>query len=826
MTLLRWARPLALLAAGTVAWAGLPMAADAAEAEPPSQFQLDWQGESGGALGYASSRVGCDVNGDGFSDTVSGDWGWDRPGYANTGAGYVLLGSAGIVGGATETGGIANPDSGAVRIDGPSVTVTGGAWVGWSVSCLGDVNGDGYDDIALGSGSRNYQQVSIILGRADFSGVDLNNLGAEGFEISDSTATGNNFGYWVGEVGDVNGDGLDDIGIGDLLADNNDRSNSGRVWIVAGSDSVADVDVTTQPARVLGTIDGVNAEDRLATVASAGDVNGDSTDDLVVSSYTATPWGSDAPVAGAAYVVLGIADAAIGTVDLASLGDRGFAIYGGLRGRDRLGTSVAPAGDVNGDGLADILIGGDGVSNAATGDRNGGVAVVLGSASTATVFTAPESASGYTVFACADGEIDLSCADSGRVRRGYWIDGAAKDSKAGWAVAGTGDVNGDEVPDLVIGASGTQSTWLVYGQASASTKRIDLAGIAESKGRLLAEGFGRSVGSAGDVDGNGVPDLLLGHNTANRAATILLGALGTKVEIDQPATVTVGQESTLTASVKALVPQARPALSGTLSVIRGGHEVEGCTDLDVDGTTEIECDLDTSADGEFEIEVVFTPGDDSVYRTASATVDVTVEPDGNKPVTVSAPVLSATSAVHGTDVSVSATFTDADGDPVTGQASVTENGSVLAQAAIGSDGTVRIGLPRNLSVGSHALVVERAGDEEFTAAASEAVTLAVVKSRTLTKKPKISAPRVKKGKVGTITVRLGKLDNGQYPAGKVRLTYAGKTKTVSVAASAKGTIKVKLPKKSTKTRSVSVRYLGSSTTHAGSTAKAKVLIKR
>lgn len=767
----RWARPVAWLAASAVALSTLGAApAQAADPVQPSQLALNWAGESGGTLGYASSRVACDVNADGYGDTVTGDWGWDRPGYTNTGAAYVLLGGPNAVGGESASGGIANPDSGAVRIDGPAVAVSSGAWIGWAVSCLGDVNGDGYDDIALGSGNRAYQKVTIVLGKKDFAGIDLTNLGADGFVIDNTTAGDINFGYWVGEVGDVNGDGLADIGIGDILADNNGRNNSGRVWVVAGSESVANVDVATPGSRVLRTIDGAKAEDRLGTVASAGDVNGDQVDDLIVSSYTATPWGDAIAVAGAGYVVFGTTAASVPAVDLANLGSAGFAIYGGYRSRDRLGTAVAPAGDVNGDGLADLLIGGDGVTNAATGDRNGGVAVVLGSASTATVFTAPDAATGYTVYSCDDGELDLTCANSGKVYRGYWINGAAVNSKAGWAVANAGDVNGDGVPDALIGADGgTKTVWIVYG-TKAKTKKIELASLTAAQGWKVIEGFSRSVGSAGDVDGNGVPDLLAGNNTANKAVTILLGALKTEVALEPPPEVKAGESATVKASVAALVPSAKAGLAGTLSLERDGAPIEGCAAVTVTGSSEISCTLDALAAGASTIKASFAPSGTG-YAAASASGTLTVAALPSPTPTETAPSSPSPSPSEPASPAPSTATPSASASP----------------------------------------------------SPSETVT-PVVKAK-LQAKLKATAAKVKKGKKATVKITLGKLDNGAYPSGQVRIKYAGKNQLVKVTAAKSGKISVKLWKPATKTRSAWVQYLGSATAEASPVVKLKVRVR-
>ena len=597
-------------ALGLVASSFIASPASAAPADDaPPITEIRWTGESGGDLGYGSSRWSCDVNGDGLSDTVVGDWWWDKIGYGNSGAAYVLLGGDDPVGGSISQ----LSDVGAVRIDGPN---QGNASAGMSVSCLGDVNGDGFDDVILGSNRT--QRSWVILGAEEFTPVDVEALGARGFEVTNSEAVAANaapggsanFGYWVTGLGDVNGDGFDDFAITDNLYDRPADPDAGieaadnisRVWVIAGSQDVNTIDVVSEAGaqRVLFTVDGSGGQ--IISAENIGDINGDGLDDLVLGSYTAIPWGAEVPVSGAAYAVFG--SETTQNLNVGELGDRGFAIYGPQRARDRIGTAVAPIGDINGDGLADFVVGGDGVTNAATGNRNGGAAVVFGSASTQTVFTEP-GATSNAVYSCSDAELNTSgtCAD-GTVPRGYWIDGAANNDKLGWAAAGVDDINGDGVPETLLGAWGHDSAgsnagaiYVVYGQpegnGTVSTADLDPQLGFRIDGAGAGAQLGRSVGGITDFDGNGVPDILGGANGTDYASVFLIGTAKTVLAL-QADELSMASGGTLTATVT--TPRSGlDEITGTVSFSFEGEPIADCQAVEVDAEGKATCEIDSFA---------------------------------------------------------------------------------------------------------------------------------------------------------------------------------------------------------------------------------------
>ena len=317
-------------------------------------FRLDGVAELD-LSGWSVSTAG-DVNGDGFDDLIVGATRAD-PNSNSSGSSYVVFGKASGFSAAMDLSTL-NGSNG-FRLDGEALVDNSGS----SVSNAGDVNGDGFDDLIVGAtkadpnGNRDAGSSYVVFGQASgFSAtMNLSSLdGSNGFRLDG--AAYDESGSSVSNAGDVNGDGFTDVIVGAWRADPN-GSFSGSSYVVFGKASSfsAAMDLSTLNGSNGFRLDGVAAYDYSGvSVSTAGDVNGDGFDDLIVDAFGADPNGN--LYSGSSYVVFGKASSFSVAMDLSSLdGSNGFRLNG-ARG-DSSGFSVSTAGDVNGDGFDDLIVG-------------------------------------------------------------------------------------------------------------------------------------------------------------------------------------------------------------------------------------------------------------------------------------------------------------------------------------------------------------------------------------------------------------------------------------------------------------------------------------
>ena len=369
--------------------------------------------------------------------------------------------------------------------------VSAGDQSGTSVSRVGDVNGDGIQDIIIGANlaASSAGKTYVVFGKRGpwVSSLNLSSLnGTNGFEL-DGVTSGDDSGSAVSGVGDVNGDTIQDFIIGAPQY----PSGSGRAYVLFGK-------TTNWPSSILfstlnGTngfeIDGEAVGDYLGnSVSGAGDVNGDGVADLLIGAY------GSASYTGKSYVIFGKRTPWSSPLSVSALnGTNGFRLDG-ISSYDNSGISVSTAGDVNGDGIADLLIG----------------------AYVATYPGGPGKA--YVVFGSQTGFPAIISLSSLNGMNGFELDGITTNDNTGYSVKTALDVNADDIADIIIGASGASSyagkTYVVFGKNSSWTSPISLSSLNGTNGFELDgepnDNMGFSVSNAGDVNGDGIDDMVMG----------------------------------------------------------------------------------------------------------------------------------------------------------------------------------------------------------------------------------------------------------------------------------------------------------------------------
>ena len=436
--------------------------------------------ERGEDFGSATASAG-DINGDGFSDALIGAPFRNQGATTNAGRAYILLGG--------------NAYSATQKVNqifvNNRITVTGiGSHenLGHSATGLGDFNGDGFDDVAIGAPqplSANGRVLVIFGGTNLLSGYTASTLnGTNGFVVT-GAATGDRLGISVGNAGDLNGDGLMDLIIGAEEADPAGMNAAGKAYVIFGTLSPpATLSVTSLNGTNGITLTGEDASDEAGHAVSGGaDFNGDGYDDIAVGA----PFAPNINGNGRTYIYFG-KETHAATISLASLtGTNGFYLEGGFF--NFLGTDVALA-DVTGDGLADLLAG------------------------------TPGANSTYLVYGTNQSPASISTSAMGTLGCQFFDSNTG--SRFGTALSKIPDMNGDAIDEFICGAPRLKGpldlvmggAYIVFGQPS-FPGLLDVASLNGTNGFCVtgtqdnAE-FGAAVGYVDDFDGDNVPDGLIG----------------------------------------------------------------------------------------------------------------------------------------------------------------------------------------------------------------------------------------------------------------------------------------------------------------------------
>lgn len=392
---------------------------------------------------------------------------------------------------------------------------------GFTVSNVGDFNGDGIDDLIVAARGKNTNdghrgKSYLVFGsQSGFAAeLPLKDLdGTDGFVLRGESNS--DYASVVSDAGDINGDGFDDLIIGAIGADPNGNS-SGTSYVVFGR--AGEFDAAFELASLDGNngfkIKGEAAGDRSGTaVSSAGDINGDGFADVIIAAGQLLGSNPLFHKPGLSYVVFGKAGNFTSSMELSDLdGSNGFRIQGSRNG-DKAGAAVSSAGDFNGDGFDDLLIG---APKAAFTNNN------------------TETGIAYLLMGKSSGFQPTLVLEPPNQNFGHMFLGVGNGDYAGGAISGAGDVNGDGLDDVLIGAPSADSSgnnagtsYLVTGKQrnSGLTARLSSLG-ASIHGEVAGDKSGHSVSGAGDVNGDGVEDIIVGTRQAGRSYVLFGSSVG------------------------------------------------------------------------------------------------------------------------------------------------------------------------------------------------------------------------------------------------------------------------------------------------------------
>ena len=408
-----------------------------------------------------------------------------------------------------------------------------GDQLGGPVRAVGDLDSDGETDIALsarGYGAGSEGAVYLVDGPYTAGTYDIETVASARIEGANAGDTV----FGVNGISDWDGDGFHDLVVASQRSDAN-GTDSGAVHIFLGG---ASGNLLTSDADI--TLAGEAAGDRSAVVAGIGDVDNDGLPDFLVSSNRYDSF------AGVVYLVTGNSVSADDTLDNST------AVFYGADPANQFGGGIAGAGDQDGDGIADFMVG---VPRDDTTDTDaGGIAIFLGQSGLSGTFSSADAdaffagpainhQAGYGIGAAGDHNgdgyedvlisstrDDLGGNASGAV---YLLAGpltadgtmanatlaviAGEVANDRMAASATGDFDGDSELDVVAASRNNDSTtgaaYVFFGPLSGTYGAASADGIV--RGEAAGDGLGAPVSAPGDVDGNGLDDLLLGARTSD-----------------------------------------------------------------------------------------------------------------------------------------------------------------------------------------------------------------------------------------------------------------------------------------------------------------------
>jgi hypothetical protein len=457
----------------------------------------------GDRAGYSVSGAG-DFNGDGLADVLVGAYNAQRDGIFQ-GQAYVIFGTREAMPARLDLGSLDGANGFVLR------GTQGKDSTGVALAGIGDFNGDGFDDIAIGSPSAATVEpqagcVTVVFGRPGTweAGTSLGVFTAALGVVFESVVRGE-AGRGLSGAGDINGDGFADLVIGAPMTRNQYGASAGRVYVVfGGADWRGRVSLDTLARDGRGfVLEGRRSGDRAGwSVGGGGDFTGNGFPEVLVGApRMMNPKPLDT---GEAYVVFGGRGPFQFDLSLFYLnGDNGSRVTGFLENQ-WLGTSVGAVGDLNDDGVSELLFG---ASKSWPGGKPGGT---------------DEGGQVFLVKGAAGPQRVVVKLAEPDILRLIHFDGPTAGDFLGWSVAGVGDADGDGLPDWLMSAhsadpsesnSGRTTLWRGKPTALLSRQKARVLSTADGwhfngAGRWQISGV--KLSGAGDFNGDGVADVIIG----------------------------------------------------------------------------------------------------------------------------------------------------------------------------------------------------------------------------------------------------------------------------------------------------------------------------
>ncbi|MCO6043652.1 cadherin domain-containing protein [Aeoliella sp. ICT_H6.2] len=486
-------------------------------------------------------------------------------------------------------------------------TLDNSDYFGRSVAAIGDIDGDGITDLAVGANGddtigNERGVLHIFLMNPDGSARAESVISSGQIGL----ANGDYFGSSVASIGDLDGDGITDVAVGAERADVSNGTNVGRLHVVylnANGTRKSSNSFTNyaNPGAYFGR-----------SVTGIGDLDGDGILDLAVGAYGDDTGGADR---GSVYVAFMDSDGDPGLQrNIASNSNGGPQLTDG----DKFGSSLANIGDLDGDGVTDLAVG-------AVGDDTGG----------------SDRGAVHILFMNSDGTAkSTQKIASGTAGGPTLTDG----DQFGRSVASLGDLDGDGVTDLAVGSyyddtggSARGAIHVLFMNTDGTVKKSHKIASGTNGGPTLSndDRFGVSITSMGDLDGDGITDLAVGANFddtggINRGAVhmLFLGEelINTPPVFTSPAAVDVPENSTSVMTVTADDAEAPPQVV-TFSIAGGADQdkfaITSDGELSFIDAPDFEMPVDANGNNVYVVTVEANDGDGG---TVSQTISVTVTP--------------------------------------------------------------------------------------------------------------------------------------------------------------------------------------------------------